>query len=153
MRRSLAAQQALTDCFNRQCSYCKDEMVLEYGRPNSITFDHVIPKSKGGKSKVAACFNCNSKKGNKSLFTFLLDMYGEENSEQIQDIYYDVTSRIHPSERLRLKEEQYGIYLGMRMGPACNPWEYRRSPKAAKKPSGSTGKTRLPVQKKLFGND
>ena len=42
-----------------QCVYC--------GSPHDLTFDHVIPRSKGGKTSwtniVAACSPCNLKKG------------------------------------------------------------------------------------------
>ncbi len=47
----------LRDCF--QCVYC--------GARNELTFDHVIPRSKGGRTSwtniVAACSPCNLKKG------------------------------------------------------------------------------------------
>jgi 5-methylcytosine-specific restriction endonuclease McrA len=39
-------------------------------RQQAITIDHVVPRSKGGKTSwtnvVAACHNCNRKKGNRS---------------------------------------------------------------------------------------
>ena len=45
------------------CQYC--------GSKNNLTIDHVIPRSKGGKSTwtnlVTACQSCNSKKGDYSL--------------------------------------------------------------------------------------
>jgi 5-methylcytosine-specific restriction endonuclease McrA len=47
---------------NNECAYC-----TKY----ASTVDHVVPKSKGGKSSwtnvVAACRKCNEKKANKSL--------------------------------------------------------------------------------------
>lgn len=46
-----------------QCAYC--------GAPDQLTFDHVIPRSKGGRTTweniVAACSPCNLHKGNKAL--------------------------------------------------------------------------------------
>jgi CRISPR/Cas system Type II protein with McrA/HNH and RuvC-like nuclease domain len=48
---------------NYECVYC--------GSNKSLTLDHVIPKSKGGKNTwenlVTSCFKCNLKKGDKSL--------------------------------------------------------------------------------------
>jgi 5-methylcytosine-specific restriction endonuclease McrA len=48
---------------NHTCAYCGV-------KTNKLTIDHVIPRSKGGKSTfencVAACRDCNNKKGNKS---------------------------------------------------------------------------------------
>jgi len=46
------------------CQYCADRF-----KTHELTFDHVIPKSKGGRTSweniVAACRCCNTRKGNK----------------------------------------------------------------------------------------
>lgn len=46
----------------QECQYC--------GSTKSLTLDHVLPKSRGGKSSwqnlVAACHKCNSMKGDKT---------------------------------------------------------------------------------------
>ena len=46
-----------------QCQYC--------GVENNLTFDHILAKSKGGKTTwdnvITACSNCNTSKGNKTL--------------------------------------------------------------------------------------
>ena len=51
------------------CQYCR-----KIFRAEELTFDHVIPKSKGGKTEwknvVTACRSCNTAKGNKSLKRF-----------------------------------------------------------------------------------
>lgn len=51
---------------NYRCQYCDKELSLR-----TMTVDHVIPKCRGGKTTwqncVVACFNCNEKKGDKSL--------------------------------------------------------------------------------------
>jgi 5-methylcytosine-specific restriction endonuclease McrA len=48
---------------NFSCQYCGD-----FFNSKDLTFDHVIPKSKGGKTRwenvVAACSRCNLKKSN-----------------------------------------------------------------------------------------
>lgn len=50
----------------RRCQYCGTEP-----KPDEITIDHIIPKSKGGKSTfdncVLCCVKCNLKKGNRTL--------------------------------------------------------------------------------------
>jgi 5-methylcytosine-specific restriction endonuclease McrA len=55
---------ALRDRF--KCSYCGDKLTMR-----TLTFDHVVPQSKGGhtdwKNVVAACGDCNTKKGDKML--------------------------------------------------------------------------------------
>jgi 5-methylcytosine-specific restriction endonuclease McrA len=68
----------IVDLFNDQsgiCCYCTEPMVLELGKDNTATIDHIVPKSKGGPNKesnyAAACFLCNSKKGNMPLLIFL----------------------------------------------------------------------------------
>ena len=48
------------------CQYCRKVFKAE-----ELTFDHVIPRSKGGKTEwknvVTACRSCNTAKGNKSI--------------------------------------------------------------------------------------
>jgi 5-methylcytosine-specific restriction endonuclease McrA len=55
-RRSLLSRD------NYTCQYCGST-------ENPLTMDHVVPRSRGGKTEwtnvVAACVNCNRKKGNK----------------------------------------------------------------------------------------
>jgi len=57
--------------FNKRNVIVRDEFECAYCgiKSKSLTVDHVIPLSKGGKSNfencVAACKNCNAKKGNK----------------------------------------------------------------------------------------
>ena len=49
-----------------QCQYCAVKC-----RPGAITIDHVVPRSRGGKTSwtnlVAACHACNRKKGSRAL--------------------------------------------------------------------------------------
>lgn len=51
---------------NFTCQYCGHQPGIE-----GLTFDHVVPRSSGGKTDwsniVTACFPCNSKKGSKAL--------------------------------------------------------------------------------------
>jgi len=57
--------------FNKRNVIVRDEFECAYCgiKSKSLTVDHIIPLSKGGKSNfencVAACKNCNAKKGNK----------------------------------------------------------------------------------------
>lgn len=46
-----------------QCAYCKCDLTLK-----EATFDHVVPRSKGGPNvanRVIACHACNNAKGNR----------------------------------------------------------------------------------------
>jgi HNH endonuclease len=50
-----------------RCYYCKREMILSRGQPNTVTRDHKVPRSRGGRGAaniVAACARCNNVKGN-----------------------------------------------------------------------------------------
>ena len=55
------------------CQYCYKPFKTE-----ELTFDHVIPRSKGGKTEwtnvVTSCRICNIKKGNKSLKNFGINL-------------------------------------------------------------------------------
>lgn len=51
------------------CQYCRNKF-----RPHELTFDHLTPQSRGGKTTwtniVTACTTCNSRKADKSLKEF-----------------------------------------------------------------------------------
>lgn len=57
--------------FSKKNIIIRDDLICQYcgAHKNKLTIDHVIPVSKGGKSSfencVAACQDCNNKKGNK----------------------------------------------------------------------------------------
>ena len=58
--------------FTRFNLFLRDEFRCQYcGAKGDLTFDHVVPRSKGGitswENVVAACSRCNLKKGSKSL--------------------------------------------------------------------------------------
>ncbi len=81
--------------FTRFNLFLRDRFICQYcaGKYHTkeLTFDHVIPKSKGGKTKwdnvVAACSKCNLKKSN-----FLLS---EVNMTLIKKPYYPSNSQLH----------------------------------------------------------
>jgi 5-methylcytosine-specific restriction endonuclease McrA len=59
---------------NRKCFYCEKSIAKKY-----VTADHVIPKSKGGKTIrsniLAACQKCNRAKGDLAAEEFILSMF------------------------------------------------------------------------------
>lgn len=63
---------ARTAAFTRFNLFLRDEFRCQYcGAKGEMTFDHVIPKSRGGRTSwenvVAACGLCNLKKGSRSV--------------------------------------------------------------------------------------
>jgi len=58
--------------FTRFNVFLRDKFSCQYcGSRNELTFDHLLPKSKGGKTNwdnvVTACFSCNVQKGGRLL--------------------------------------------------------------------------------------
>ena len=58
--------------FTRFNLFLRDEFCCQYcGARGDLTFDHVVPRSRGGvtswENVVAACSSCNLRKGNRSL--------------------------------------------------------------------------------------
>ncbi len=108
----------IVSIFNK-CSYCFVPMTLETGQPHSVTFDHVIPRIHGGKSEIAACFACNSRKSDKPLLLFLHEMYGDD-VELIGAIFYRASTAISPAEQRLLGAQRYGRFRNLPMGPDNN---------------------------------
>jgi 5-methylcytosine-specific restriction endonuclease McrA len=63
---------ARTAAFTRFNLFLRDEFTCQYcGAKDGLTFDHVLPRSRGGRTTwanvVAACGPCNLRKGSKTL--------------------------------------------------------------------------------------
>lgn len=87
MRRRRQPRFSKTNIYIRDlytCQYCNT-----FQTRNNLTLDHVIPLSKGGRTKweniVAACSPCNSKKGNKTHMKPIKDPYVPN--------YYDLVNK------------------------------------------------------------
>lgn len=91
MTRNPVYQRVLSSQFNK-CAYCGDEMLLEYGKAKSVTLDHVVPKSRGGKDLVGTCYSCNQKKGAKPLMQFLKEDVFPNDHEKASTIFNSVAS-------------------------------------------------------------
>lgn len=80
--------------FTRFNLFLRDEFSCQYcGSKGDLTFDHVLPRSKGGvtswENVVAACAPCNLRKGNKSLRQsglHLRRMPHRPSSEEMQNV-------------------------------------------------------------------
>ena len=65
-------KRAQTSAFTRFNLFLRDEFSCQYcGNTGEVTFDHVIPRCRGGKTRwenvVAACNSCNLMKGSRDL--------------------------------------------------------------------------------------
>jgi len=60
---------------NMTCLLCSGEMTFERGHKNSVSLEHLIPKSLGGESEPhnygASCERCNNKRGSESIESFV----------------------------------------------------------------------------------
>lgn len=65
----------LSEAQNWRCCWCKCVMRGEQGYRDSVTIEHVIPRSKGGldipDNWLAACFRCNNRRGNIDAAEFM----------------------------------------------------------------------------------
>lgn len=75
--RPVRRRRRLVTLFNIQsgaCVYCREPMTLHLGFQNTATLDHVISRSRGGRTNernlVAACYSCNISKGILSVKAF-----------------------------------------------------------------------------------
>lgn len=63
---TLADIKKIKEAWDNKCAYCREKP--------AETIDHVEPLTKGGtndpRNLVAACFSCNSKKGNKNIWAW-----------------------------------------------------------------------------------
>ncbi len=93
--------------FNRYNIFYRDHFTCQYcgvkGNSKNLTFDHVIPRSKGGDTSweniVTACQSCNSKKGSK-----LLTEWGVKLKQE------PMKPKWTPSMTLRMKEEEHRVF-------------------------------------------
>lgn len=99
--------------FNRMNIFLRDDFTCQYCgkkfRSNDLTFDHVVPRSKGGKTCytniVSACVPCNAKKGSDTFMAPLKD--------PIVPSPYALTSALSHSGKLHKSWEDYLYWSGV----------------------------------------
>lgn len=99
--------------FNRYNIFLRDNFCCQYcGKKftaSELTFDHVIPRSKGGKTCytniVSACISCNTYKGSKTNIKPI--------KEPIEPSYYDLIKRIKVTEKLHHSWIDYLYWSGV----------------------------------------
>ena len=87
---------------NYECQYCGEEC-----DKHTLTFDHVIPRSMGGKTNwhniVTACKKCNYKKADNHLI--------RPKNEPKSPSYYDLINKIK-QRPITIREMAWNDYLG-----------------------------------------
>ena len=104
MRRRRRPRFGKTNLYIRDlytCQYCNTSQTR-----NNLTLDHVIPLSKGGRTRweniVAACGPCNSKKGNKTIMKPVRQPYEPD--------YYELVSNRKKLE-MKVRHPSWQAYL------------------------------------------
>jgi hypothetical protein len=74
-----------------KCVYCHKKLCYELGHDNTVTIDHIFPKSRGGKrtpdNVAASCFSCNVNKGASLLkYGTPTDTWLQKNKDKISHI-------------------------------------------------------------------
>lgn len=73
--RAMTRRDALFERQHGLCAYCKCDMTLRWGFPNTVTRDHIVARSAGGSDDdanlVGACMECNWRKGAMPVSEFL----------------------------------------------------------------------------------
>jgi len=73
-RNRFKMKQALSEAQNHRCCYCHERFSDDKTSPFFATFEHVIPKSRGGRHDlsniVLACYTCNNIPGGTSTEDF-----------------------------------------------------------------------------------
>ncbi len=87
---------------NGKCAYCGTDMTLKLGERNTVTKDHVVPRSKGGPTEawnlVASCATCNCRKSDRPLVVWLAIITdGKPETHPL----YRMTSRCNSDARSR----------------------------------------------------
>ena len=98
-------------------------MVLDFGYNNSITHEHLVPKSKGGKNGISnfkgACYRCNQMRGDMDADDFNLiaqDLESDTNAIVTGKTRAERPSRIR--ERVDRAKARQAVLTGM-----ANPFE------------------------------
>lgn len=78
------------------CFYCGCVLTVALGRDDTATFDHVVPRSKGGQGPdnlVAACLKCNGAKGDMPASDFI---YLVKADKRVPGMVYTTTDLDNP---------------------------------------------------------
>jgi len=100
------SRSALIKRDGSNCQFCKKHLI-----GFEITIDHIVPRSKGGKSTfdncVVACKPCNSRKGSKSLSEAKMTLI----STPVDPKYFQFVKNLHHKDETLLWHDDWNNYL------------------------------------------
>lgn len=72
----------LAEAQSWRCCWCGCATVPEPNKRNSVTVEHILPRSMGGSNDMdnlaAACARCNQKRGTKDIAEFLDSLFDQQ---------------------------------------------------------------------------
>lgn len=106
--------------FIRRNVYIRDMFTCQYCRrqckPASLTYDHVVPRSKGGETSwnnvVTACTSCNNKKGDLSLDAFARKYKVQLKKSPHAPSHAELTNKARRLPLYRNHHETWDAYVG-----------------------------------------
>jgi hypothetical protein len=109
--------------FDNRCAYCGIEDTGD--SRNGLVPDHLVPASKGGDfvigNVIAACHDCNDRRGNKDWESWLRLNYSSDANSMIQkiNVYLQKFSYVTPENpEMRITDEERGEY-----GSIMSEWD------------------------------
>lgn len=107
--------------FTRRNVYIRDLFTCQYcshqHRPSSLTYDHVVPRSKGGDTSwsnvVTACTSCNNKKGDMSIEEFFKKYQLKLKKQPHVPSHAELTNKARRLPLYRNYHETWGAYVGV----------------------------------------
>jgi len=112
LKKYIAPRRAVRLKFSRENVYIRDNYTCQYCAqrfsPRDLTLDHVVPASKNGRKDwtnvVAACRDCNHRKGNRTPLAANMPLLNEPRMP-------DWLPTIQPALRLERVPENWEPYL------------------------------------------
>lgn len=100
----------LAEAQNWKCCFCGCYMTEIHGKKNSVTVEHVIPKSLGGddhKDNLAAsCSRCNNRRGTKDAYEFRSSDVNEKSKARIR---LDAKIRKYVKKAHKLADQNFKV--------------------------------------------
>ena len=102
----------LAEAQNWKCCFCGCYMTEIHSKKNSVTVEHVIPKSMGGTDDVenlaASCYRCNNNRGTKDANEFYPSKVGADEKSKAR-IRLEAKVRKYVKKAHKLAEQNFKV--------------------------------------------